>query len=98
MLLLAEPTSVAPGAVLKYSPSCSANRGRGSLENNIPILLLKDKTAIATGGTTGNGRGIVLHYPRQGANVVAKTLGLEQDRELERSLVQEAEEIRQSSW
>ncbi|KAI1079814.1 3-oxoacyl-reductase [Whalleya microplaca] len=41
--------------------------------------LLRGKTAIITGGSTGIGRAIALEYIRQGANVVINHLGLPSD-------------------
>ncbi|KAI5860807.1 3-oxoacyl-reductase [Durotheca rogersii] len=44
-----------------------------------PTGLLRGKTAIITGGTTGIGRAIALEYLRQGCNVVVNHLGLARD-------------------
>lgn len=60
---------------------------------SITFPLLKGKTAIVTGGTTGIGRAIVLEYVRQGCNVVVNHLGLERDDGHKTSLLQEAEKI-----
>lgn len=61
---------------------------------SIAFPLLKGKTAIVTGGTTGIGRAIVREYLRQGCNVVVNHLGLKQDEGHKISLLQEAEELR----
>ena len=61
---------------------------------SITCPLLRGKTAIVTGGTTGIGRGIVLEYVRQGCNVVVNHLGLERDDAHRASLLEEAEKIR----
>lgn len=58
-------------------------------------LLLKDKTALVTGGTTGIGRAIVLEYLRQGCNVAANYQGLESDRVHVDSLHQEVDRMGQ---
>lgn len=57
------------------------------------IGILKNKSAIITGGTTGIGRAICLEYLRQGANVVVNHLGLEKDQPHLDSLVAEAEAL-----
>ncbi|KAF3063834.1 L-rhamnose-1-dehydrogenase [Daldinia childiae] len=59
--------------------------------------LLRGKTAIITGGTTGIGRAIALEYLRQGSNVVVNHLGLERDQPHLESLVAEAESLKTSN-
>lgn len=61
----------------------------------ITFPLLRDKTAIVTGGTTGIGRAIVLEYLRQGCNVAANYLGSPADGAHKDSLQHEADELRQ---
>ncbi|KAI2609218.1 3-oxoacyl-reductase [Hypoxylon sp. NC1633] len=56
--------------------------------------LLRDKTAIITGGTTGIGRAIALEYLRQGCNVVVNHLGLERDAAHLSSLLSEASALK----
>ncbi|KAI1262667.1 3-oxoacyl-reductase [Xylariaceae sp. FL1019] len=57
----------------------------------MPALnLLKGKTAIITGGTTGIGRAIALEYIKQGANVVVNHLDLSKDKPHLDSLLAEA--------
>ncbi|KAJ2975416.1 hypothetical protein NQ176_g5533 [Zarea fungicola] len=58
--------------------------------------LLKGKTALITGGTTGIGRAICLLYLRQGADVLVNHLGLEKDQIHLDSLVAEANQLRQN--
>ncbi|OAA53014.1 short-chain dehydrogenase [Cordyceps fumosorosea ARSEF 2679] len=57
--------------------------------------LLKGKTALITGGTTGIGRAICLRFLQQGADVLVNHLGLESDRFHLDSLIAEAESLRQ---
>ncbi|KAI0006856.1 NAD(P)-binding protein [Xylariaceae sp. FL0662B] len=52
--------------------------------------LLRGKTAIITGGSTGIGRAIALAYLQQGANVVINHLGLPRDEPHLNSLIAEA--------
>ncbi|KAI2778495.1 NAD(P)-binding protein [Daldinia loculata] len=59
--------------------------------------LLRGKTAIITGGTTGIGRAIALEYLRQGSNVVVNHLGLERDQPHLESLLTEAESLKTSN-
>ncbi|KAL7623577.1 hypothetical protein AAE478_007260 [Parahypoxylon ruwenzoriense] len=59
--------------------------------------LLRGKTAIITGGTTGIGRSIALGYLRQGANVVVNHLGLGQDQAHLESLVAEVAALKTSN-
>ncbi|KAI0846963.1 NAD(P)-binding protein [Daldinia vernicosa] len=59
--------------------------------------LLRGKTAIITGGTTGIGRAIALEYLRQGSNVVVNHLGLERDQPHLESLLAEAESLKTSN-
>ncbi|KAI1372615.1 3-oxoacyl-reductase [Hypoxylon crocopeplum] len=59
--------------------------------------LLRGKTAIITGATTGIGRAIALEYLRQGCDVVANHLGLESDAAHLSSLVTEAETLKTSN-
>ncbi|OAR02584.1 hypothetical protein LLEC1_00320 [Akanthomyces lecanii] len=56
--------------------------------------LLKGKTALITGGTTGIGRAICLQYLKQGADVLVNHLGLEKDQVYLDSLVAEADRLR----
>ncbi|RYP20176.1 hypothetical protein DL765_002935 [Monosporascus sp. GIB2] len=56
--------------------------------------LLRGKTAIITGGSTGIGRAIALEYLRQGCNVVINHLGLPRDKPHLDSLVAAADAIR----
>lgn len=65
--------------------------------STIPYPLLKGKTAIVTGGSTGIGRGITLEYVRQGCNVAVNHLGLSRDDEHLQSLIREAQIIRQNA-
>ena len=57
--------------------------------------LLRGKTACITGGTTGIGRAITLEYLRQGANVAVNHLDLPRDKELKRSLLEAAADIKE---
>lgn len=57
--------------------------------------LLKGKTALITGGTTGIGRAICLQYLKQGADVLVNHLGLEKDQVHLDSLIAEADRLRQ---
>ncbi|KAJ4155736.1 hypothetical protein LMH87_000967 [Akanthomyces muscarius] len=57
--------------------------------------LLKGKTALITGGTTGIGRAICLQYLKQGADVLVNHLGLEKDQVFLDSLIAEANRLRQ---
>ncbi|KAJ6782664.1 hypothetical protein PWT90_00217 [Aphanocladium album] len=57
--------------------------------------LLKGKTALITGGTTGIGRAICLQYLKQGADVLVNHLGLEKDQNHLESLIAEADQLRQ---
>ncbi|KAH9883519.1 3-oxoacyl-reductase [Xylariomycetidae sp. FL2044] len=59
-----------------------------------PRNLLRGKTAIITGGTTGIGHAIALEYIRQGANVVVNHLDLERDRPHLEALIAEAKRIK----
>lgn len=59
--------------------------------------LLAGKTAAITGGTTGIGRAITLEYLRQGANVAVNHLGLQKDETLKKSLLEEAQRLREES-
>lgn len=56
------------------------------------MQLLKEKTAIVTGGTAGIGRDIAFHFARNGANVIV--FGTNQERAAK--VLQELEEIRQT--
>lgn len=56
--------------------------------------LLKGKTAAITGGTTGIGRAIVLAYITQGCNVAVNHLGMSQDDNHRRSLLEEVKTIK----
>jgi len=62
-----------------------------------PWRLLKGKTACITGGTTGIGRAITLEYLRQGANVAVNHLGLDADEKHRKSLLEEAERLKQQA-
>ncbi|TVY52441.1 L-rhamnose-1-dehydrogenase [Lachnellula cervina] len=57
--------------------------------------LLRGKTACITGGTTGIGRAITLEYLRQGANVAVNHLGLDADERHRKSLLEEAQKLKQ---
>ncbi|KAM0668433.1 hypothetical protein ACQRIT_000170 [Beauveria bassiana] len=57
--------------------------------------LLKGKTALITGGTTGIGRAICLQFLRQGADVLVNHLGLEKDQIHLDSLIAEAKVLRE---
>ncbi|KAM3504513.1 hypothetical protein MY10362_003519 [Beauveria mimosiformis] len=57
--------------------------------------LLKGKTALITGGTTGIGRAICLQFLRQGADVLVNHLGLEKDQMHLDSLIAEAKVLRE---
>ncbi|KAI1655441.1 NAD(P)-binding protein [Daldinia decipiens] len=59
--------------------------------------LLRGRTAVITGGTTGIGRAIALEYLRQGSNVVVNHLGLERDQPHLESLLAEAESLKTSN-
>lgn len=61
---------------------------------SLATRLLAGKTAAITGGTTGIGRAITLEYLRQGANVAVNHLGLSKDEPLRKSLLDEAQKIR----
>lgn len=65
--------------------------------SSIVFPLLKGKTALITGGTTGIGRGIALEYIRQGCNVAVNHLGLESDEAHRESILHDAREIRKQS-
>ncbi|KAI0146277.1 hypothetical protein GGR57DRAFT_291287 [Xylariaceae sp. FL1272] len=58
-----------------------------------PLNLLKGKTAIITGGTTGIGRAIALEYIKQGANVLVNHLDLPKDNTHLTTLLSEATQI-----
>ena len=58
------------------------------------LHLLRGKTAIITGGTTGIGRAIALGYVRHGANVLVNHLGLEKDKAQLTSLLHEASALK----
>ena len=58
--------------------------------------LLRGKTAIITGGTTGIGRAIALEFVRQGCNVVVNHLNLARDEHHLHSLIEEAQHMRDS--
>lgn len=57
--------------------------------------LLKGKTAAITGGITGIGRAIALEFIRQGCNVAINHLGLEKDKPLRHSLLEEVKALHQ---
>ena len=57
--------------------------------------LLRGKTACITGGTTGIGRAITLEYLPQGANVAVNHLGLDTDETHRKSLLEEAQKLKQ---
>ncbi|KAI1404220.1 3-oxoacyl-reductase [Hypoxylon fuscum] len=59
--------------------------------------LLRGKTAIVTGGTTGIGRAIALEYLRQGCDVVVNHLGLPRDQPHLDSLLREAASLKSST-
>lgn len=67
------------------------------IEVNMPLPagLLRNKSAIITGGTTGIGRAICLEFIRQGANVVVNHLGLDKDQQHLDSLEAEVQAIRE---
>lgn len=58
--------------------------------------LLRGKTALITGGTTGIGRAICLQYLKQGADVLVNHLGLEKGQAHLDSLIAEADALRQN--
>lgn len=60
-----------------------------------PWRMLAGKTAAITGGTTGIGRAIALEYMRQGCNVAVNHLNLARDEPLRKSLIDEAEKLRE---
>lgn len=92
--LCSAPLKRTEGQVGSSSTGTDAHTSKMS---SIPYPLLKGKTAIITGGTTGIGRGITIEYLRQGCNVAVNHLGLPGDDEHLQSLIAEAQEIRRTT-